>query len=411
MPRTRSKRKKSSASGTPSRAFKILIGLFVVVAVVGTATVRFLQTTRGGAFLVDHGVETAYPRVQSDIGIALKRALEASGLRKYIRVGGDAAHAHVANGEHAAAIWDIPCDESTDLLLVNAALTEAVGHLGARVRHAEQIDHGRTLLFDVGTATRDTHRLTIRRLAPHVAAQALQSAPRLPRVAIVIDDFGYSAGGVPGEVIDLPMPLTVSILPELRFSQAVYTAARKRHRCVLLHLPMEATERYPEDIQPVTVQMSDAEIRSVVGEYIESLPRVDGVNNHQGSLATADTRVMRAVCAALKPYHVFFLDSLTSPKSVAYNVAVSEGMHAASNSLFLDDATEKSEVVEERIRELIRLAQKRGSAIGIGHPHPWTLEALRATADEFDRAGVELVTVCDLIEDASPSGTNPQETQ
>jgi polysaccharide deacetylase 2 family uncharacterized protein YibQ len=405
MPRTRSKRKQSSASATPSRAFKILIAVFVGVALAGTAAVRFLQTTRGGAFLVDHSVESAYPRVQSDIGVALKRALEASGLRKHIRVGGDAAHTP------APAVWDIPCDESTDLLLVNAALTGAVRHLGVRVRRAEQIDHGRTLLFDVGTATRDTHRLTIRRLAPRIAAAALGSAPRLPRVAIVIDDFGYSAGGVPGEVIDLPMPLTVSILPELRFSQAVYAAARKRHRCVLLHLPMEATERYPEDIQPVTVEMSDAEIRSVVGEYIESLPRVDGVNNHQGSLATADTRVMRAVCAALKPYHVFFLDSLTSPKSVAYNVAVSEGMRAASNSLFLDDATEESEVVEERIRELIRLAQKNGSAIGIGHPHPWTLEALRATADEFDRADVELVTVCDLILDAAPSGTNPQETQ
>lgn len=377
----------------------------VVLAVAGTASVRFLQTTRGGVFLVDHGVEAAYPRVQTDIGVALKRALEASGLRRHIRVTAPAGPAR------APAVWDIPCDEATDLLLVNAALTGAIERLGGVVRRAEQVDQGRTLVFVVGTHTRATHRLTIRRLEPHLAAEALRNAPPLPRVAIVIDDFGYTAGGVPGEILDLKETLTVSILPRLRFSQAVYAEARKHHRCVLLHLPMEASEPYPEDIQPVTVEMSDAEIRSVVGEYMESLPGVDGVNNHQGSLATADPRVMHAVCATLKPYGVFFLDSLTSPKSVAYNVAISEGLRAASNRLFLDDATDRREVVEDRIHELIRLAHKHGSAIGIAHPHPWTLEALRATADDFDRAGVELVTVCDLIDETPPPPKNPQETQ
>ncbi len=401
MPRTRSKRKRPSATAPASRAFKGLVAVLAILAVVGVASVRFLQTTRGGVFLVDHGVESAYPRIQTDIGIALKHSLEASGLRRRIRV-------HDAGGAGKPVRWDIPCDESTDLLLVNVALTGAVRLAGARVRRAEQIDGGRTLVFNVGTNTRDTHRITIRRLAPHVAAEALRRAPPLPRVAIVIDDFGYTKGGVPAEIIALPMPLTVSILPELRASQAVYREARQAHRCVMLHLPMEPAEPAREDFEVVRTAMSDAEIRSLVGEYMESLPGVDGVNNHQGSLATTDARVMDAVCATLKPYGVFFLDSLTSPKSVAYNAAVAAGMRSASNSLFLDDATDRREDVEDRIRELIRLAKAHGSAIGIGHPHPWTLEALRESTGAFERAGVELVTVCELM-DASPSAT-PQET-
>ena len=152
--------------------------------------------------------------------------------------------------------------------------------------------------------------------------------------------------------------------------------------------------------------MSDAEIASLVGEYMESPPGVDGVNNHQGSIASADARVMRAVCAALKPYDVFFLDSLTSAKSVAYTVAVDAGLRAASNAIFLDDATDRREDVEDRIRELIRLARKHGSAIGIGHPHPWMLDALQASIDDLDAAEVQLVTVCELVDSPSPAPAN-----
>ena len=73
------------------------------------------------------------------------------------------------------------------------------------------------------------------------------------------------------------------------------------------------------------------------------------------------------------------------------------GLPAASNALFLDDATDRREDVEDRIRELIRIARKHGSAIGICHPHPWTLEALQASLDDLDAAEVQLVTVCELI--------------
>jgi polysaccharide deacetylase 2 family uncharacterized protein YibQ len=388
--------RKRSSTSAPSRAFKFVIGLLVILAVGGTAAVRFFQSTRGAVFLVDHGVESAYPRAQGDVSIALKRTLERSGLRKRIRVRGD--HTPPQPGaEYQPLRWDIPCDESADLILINVALTGAVRHAGAVLRNAEESNDGRMLTYVVGTHTRDTHRLTIRRLAPEAVTQHLRETRPLPRVAIVIDDFGYARGGVPGEILELKLPLTISILPGLRFSRAMLDDARAHRRCVLLHLPMEGREPYDPDLPAITTGMSEAEIASLVGEYMERLPGVDGVNNHQGSLATADARVMRAVCAALKPYGVFFLDSLTSPKSVAYNVAVDSGLRAASNTIFLDDGTDRREDVEDRIRELIGLARKRGSAVGIGHPHPWTLEALQASIDDLDAAEVQVVTVCELV--------------
>jgi len=365
---------------------KVLVAVLVVLAIAGGAAVKFLQTTRGAIFLADRGVESVLPRVQREIGATLKRSLAESGLRKHLRA---------KPGSNPLA-WDLPCGEATDLLLVNVALTEAARSIGATVRNSEQTDGGRTLHFQVGTHTRETHHLTVRRLPAR--ALASQARSKAPKIAIVIDDFGYTDGGIARDIVELEMPVTVAILPRLRHSSDVLTRAKERGRCVLLHLPMEAQERYPEDLQPVTVAMGDEEIAALVREYMASLPGVDGVNNHQGSRATADRRVMRAVCGELAGDNVFFLDSLTSPESVAYNAAVEAGLPAAVNDEFIDDATQRRDDVEDRLRRLVETARSQGVAIGIGHPHPWTLEALRDFDDYLLTTEVELVSLCDLLE-------------
>lgn len=379
--------KDSTKNERAPRRVKLFIALLVVAALAGGGVVKFLQTTRGAIFLVDRGIEGALPRVEGEVGATLKRSLEASGLRRQLRV---VSRSHPVQ-------WDLPCDETTDLLLVNVALTEAARAIGATVRTSEEEDNGRTLRFHVGTQSRDTHRLTIRRLAPDVIA-AQTPAKKTPKLVIVIDDFGYTDGGIARAILELDMAVTVAILPQLRHSADVHTRARRENRCILLHLPMEAEQRYPEDLEPITVDMSDGEIASLVGEYMESLPGVDGVNNHQGSRATADVRVMRAVCRVLGDYDVFFLDSLTSPESVAYNVAIEAGLRAAVNSEFIDDATDRRDVVEARLRDLVETARTKGVAIGIGHPHPWTLDALRALDAYLQTTDVELVSLCDLME-------------
>jgi hypothetical protein len=151
--------RKSSTSTKNERAprsVKLFIAALVVLAVGGGAAVKFFKSTRGAIFLLDHGVESVLPRVESDVAKVLERSLERRSLRGNIRV----------KSETDPVAWDIPCDESVDLLLVNVALTEAVRRVGATVRRGEQTDGGRTLHFDVGTQSRDTHRLTIRRLTP-----------------------------------------------------------------------------------------------------------------------------------------------------------------------------------------------------------------------------------------------------
>lgn len=402
MPRTKSK--KDDSDSKPSRvpaAVKFVTALMLILAVGGSIGVNYLKSPRGAVFLADRGAHMAYARVQRAAGTALRHALDTQGLRRNIHVVRDEKHA----SDRAPIAWDIPCPESTDLLQVNVALTEAIEAVGLVVRRSEEFDHGRRLVFDVGTHTLDTHRLTLRRVGADVIAREVPPPAPRPRLAFVIDDMGYTKGGIAGDLLDLEIPLTVSILPGLRYSRDMLDLAKKKHRCVLLHLPMESEQHEKLDVEPITTGMSDEEIAGVVRAYVESLPGIDGVNNHQGSLATADPRVMRVVMAALEGRDLFFLDSLTSPKSVAYNAAVQAGLRAARNEVFIDDATERRDDVADRIRELVKRAQENGSAVGIGHPHPWTLEALRESLEYIETAGIELVTVCDLVRATAPDST------
>jgi polysaccharide deacetylase 2 family uncharacterized protein YibQ len=399
--KSKSKEKDEDAPKGSSRvpsSVKVFTFILVVLAIGGSIGVNFLKSTRGAVFLTDRGAVLAYARAQRDGSRILKRALESQHLRRNIRVATDSGKPE----SKQALGWDIPCDETTDLLKVNVALTEAVQGVGLVVRRSEEFDKGKRLEFEVGTQTLGTHRLNFRLVSAQALSKAISSPEKLPRVALVIDDFGYERGGIAREIIELDIPLTITILPTLRYSEDVLAMAKRKQRCVLLHIPMESDRPEKLDTETITLGMNDREIANLVRSDIESLPGVDGVSNHRGSLATADGRVMKAVMSELGGRNLIFFDSLTSPKSVAYNAAVAQGLRAVRNTLFLDDATERSDDVTARLHELVEHARAHGSAIGIGHPHPWTFEALRDNIDYLKDAGVELVTVCDLAGAGAP---------
>ena len=393
---SRSSRSRKSKQRTPGRV-KFLAGVMVVVLVAGVAAVKFFQSPRGRVVLLDGGFTGYYAQVQEEVGAELWGALGKEGLRRHVRetvvverAGGDAIRPRV---------WEVPCPEATNLIDLNIAFTKAAARAGARVRRGEERDGGRTLLLHVGSHRYDTHRITLRRLSRVARVRPPSPEPgERALVAIVIDDFGYSTGDVAEAIIDMDLPLTISIIPTLPRSQWALDRARARGRCTILHLPMEADEPGGVDVPPVTVDMSNRDIARMVTRYVDSLPGVDGVNNHQGSGATADRRVMEAVLRELERRDLFFLDSLTSPRSVAYNTAREMGVPTARNSVFLDADTEDSEVVRARLEQLAATARKHGAAVGIAHPHRWTLEALREAGPLFVRAGVEPVYLSEIVE-------------
>jgi polysaccharide deacetylase 2 family uncharacterized protein YibQ len=222
-----------------------------------------------------------------------------------------------------------------------------------------------------------------------------EERPAKPRLAIIIDDCGQWPDTEHGFVA-LPFPVTLSVLPHVRFGPAIARDANAAGKGVMLHLPMQTVSgRYPGP-GTITITMGDAAIRGEVAGDLAELPEARGVNNHEGSLATQDPRVMGDVIEVLAQDGRFFIDSRTSSASIGESVARERGVPTAGRSVFLDNVDNEA-AVEARLREAVRDALATGSAIAIGHPRPATLAAVRNLGPTFAADGVQLTLASDLV--------------
>lgn len=218
-----------------------------------------------------------------------------------------------------------------------------------------------------------------------------------PRAAIVIDDLGQNPAHI-RRLAGLDIPLTASILPHLPYSKSSALTASEAGMEILLHLPMEPFD-FPEK-RPgpgaLLVEMTDGEIRNQLLKNFDVVPGAVGVNNHMGSRLTADSRAMEILMQALKERDLLFLDSKTSPRSLAFDTAYRYNIPVAERDIFLD-AYDDAAFIEGQVRKLISTARRTGAAIGIGHPYASTLNVLEAMKDEILASGIEWVHLSELV--------------
>ena len=226
------------------------------------------------------------------------------------------------------------------------------------------------------------------------------AAPRsrtAPRIAIVIDDLGDDLATA-RRVLALEPAVTVAVIPFREASAAVAAAAVESGREVILHLPLE-----PERGSAMTggsgflrTGMEPDRIESQLERDLRAVPYIVGVNGHMGSRFTSDPRAMRTLLAALRARGLFFLDSKTSPESVAAEVAAGLQVPFAERNVFLDHDPSPS-AVARALALAASVARDTGQAIAIGHPHASTLSALAAWLPAAARDGVEFVPVSALV--------------
>lgn len=230
------------------------------------------------------------------------------------------------------------------------------------------------------------------------AGIASRKSPDRPLAAIVIDDLGQNFSPLK-KLRDLGIPLTISILPNLEHSRQISREAARLNLETLLHLPMEPLD-YPEKNPgpgALLSGMSAAEIQSQLRDDLRSVPGVVGVNNHMGSRLTADYRAMETLVAELKTQGLFFLDSRTSPRSQAFEIARLNNLPVAGRDIFID-AHDDRVFIRGQLEKLMQLAHQRGSAIGIGHPYPNTISILEEMREELLASGVEWVPVSKIVQ-------------
>ncbi len=222
-----------------------------------------------------------------------------------------------------------------------------------------------------------------------------------PRLAIIIDDLGYSRtpyarlAAIPG--------LTWSIFPSMPATRFFGSTARKEGRPAMVHLPMQNHAYTPNQVQKfLLISMTGSEANALLKTHLDSLPEAAGVNNHSGDLGTENERLAGIVLRELSARGLFFVDSMTSPKSVCRGVARREHVAFAARDIFLDDPHEgkgkpREAYVAAQLQKAVAVAKRKGRAIAIGHPHISTLAALAREVPTLESQGIALVPASSLV--------------
>ncbi|HEX7708790.1 MAG TPA: divergent polysaccharide deacetylase family protein [Thermoanaerobaculia bacterium] len=214
-------------------------------------------------------------------------------------------------------------------------------------------------------------------------------------IVLIIDDLGFE--GQPLErVMALDPNVNCSILPNSSRAAATAALLHSRGFELLCHLPMEPQGRERPGRDAVLTSMSDEEIERVTRLNVDAIPHARGVNNHMGSRATTDRRVMESVLRAL-PEGMYFIDSRTAGSSVAATISREMGVPTATRHVFLDDVQTEA-FVRRQVAELAAVAEKKGVAIGIGHPHAVTLRVLEEELPALRARGLRLIRASEVVQ-------------
>ncbi len=222
----------------------------------------------------------------------------------------------------------------------------------------------------------------------------LPAPARLPKVAIVIDDLGPSKKRVM-TLFKMKQPFTFSVLPLQAYSKWTAEEAHRRGYDVILHIPMEATREMKLGKGGLYLYMSNSEIIESLEKSITSMPFIKGASSHMGSKFTQDKRAMGTVIAVLKEHDLFFLDSVTSPDTIGYQVAKSSGTRALRRDVFLDNKDDINEIAKQWKR-VLKIAKKEGYAITLAHPRRNTFQFLQETLDGNNE--IKVVPLSELVD-------------
>lgn len=249
------------------------------------------------------------------------------------------------------------------------------------------------------TATPDPQKTA----APGTEAAASKAATpdRRPRVAIIIDDMGYDRD-LAAKFISLDAVISFAILPYSPHQRQIASMAHRKGCPVMLHMPMEPREFPRIDPGPGAVfsDMSPDERIRVFKQSLDEVPYVCGVNNHMGSAVTADSTQMNQILSIVKKRGLFFVDSRTSADTRVRSSARLFQVPFAERDIFLDHVAE-AEKVRAQIKALVRMAEKKGQAVGIGHPHAVTYEVLADMLPAIKKR-VKLVPAADVVRVVGP---------
>ena len=230
------------------------------------------------------------------------------------------------------------------------------------------------------------------KISPEIPPPALKG-----KIGIIIDDFGYRNDEVSDGFLELNAYLTYAVIPGHEYSTSFGEKAVKAGYEVIVHMPMENTGKtYGEEEFVLTTEMDNETIQRRINTAFNQIPTAIGMNNHQGSSASADQRVMSSVARVINERNLFFVDSRTTVETIAETTMEVFGVPTARRNVFLDNDDDEEKITEQFMK-LVKKSEELGSAIGIGHVKPKTLKVLKKHIPELQKKGFKFEFVSKML--------------
>jgi polysaccharide deacetylase 2 family uncharacterized protein YibQ len=205
--------------------------------------------------------------------------------------------------------------------------------------------------------------------------------PRHKQIFLVIDDAGLELAET-RQFLDLPIPMTIAVLPHLKQTEFVCRAILDcEGKEIILHQPMEAYDR-AADTGPGTIYNTTftADVPKILDLNLASVRGAKGINNHMGSRTTENEVLMAEVLRYCRIRGLYFLDSKTAYNSVVERVANRSHSHYEGRDVFLDIQHDRASV-RKAWESAVGKARENGYVIAIGHI--WSKETARAIRDSY----------------------------
>ena len=243
----------------------------------------------------------------------------------------------------------------------------------------------------------------IPKLGPNGArVSALYAQPRTlpshlkeaPRIAIVIGGLGISASGTADALSLLPAPVTFALAPYGADIARLAERARAENHEVLLQAPMEPFDYPDNDPGPQTLLTSVTAEQNIDRLYwlMSRFQGYVGVVSFMGARFTATEQALTPVLHEISKRGLIFVDGGGSNRSVAGQIAGSQGLPFAKTDIVLDAVATPAEI-DRALARLELAARDTGAEVGFATAQPGAVARIAAWAKKVESRGFVLVPI------------------
>lgn len=228
------------------------------------------------------------------------------------------------------------------------------------------------------------------------------SGARGTRVAIVISGLGLSQTGSQRAIQQLPPGVTLAFAASGNSLQRWMQEARRKGHEILLQVPLEPFDYSADNHLPGTLltTSSPKENLARLHQALAKITNYTGLMNYQGGRYLSDEKALQPVLRDVAKRGLLFLDDGTSSLSKTGTVSDAVELPHAFADVVLDGQLQTQSILR-KLDELGRIADRKGTAIGVAAAFDESIDAVRQWAEEATQRGVEIVGVSAIVRDNS----------